>query len=339
MSRIDRSDRAAPGRRPRGRPPYGLDVVRDLARQVGQQGQVAGFKLGFAAVRNLPARAAYRMFDSAAHLTYLRGGKGVDRLRANYARVRPELSARELDALVRQGLRSYLRYYCEAFRLQGMSQADLDRHLRIIGAEGIREELDTGTGAVVWLPHMGNWDLSAAWSTRRLAPVTTVAERLEPEEVFRDFLEFRESLGMTILPLTGGDDPFVGLKKAVARGDFVALVSDRDLTRNGVEVDLCGNRARVAKGPAVLALLTKAPLHAAAIHYEPEPSLPGGYRVVCHIGPPIPMPQEGTSAEKVAAAVQLCADFASAAIREHTEDWHMLQLVFAEDLDERRSSP
>lgn len=322
-----------------GRAGRRLDVITTLSRQVAQNGQIAGFKLGFGAVRALPPRAAYRMFDSVAHLAYLRGGKGVDRLRANYARVRPELSHRELEALVREGMRSYLRYYCEAFRLQGMTPAQIERQFRIVGDDAVREELATGSGVVVFVAHMGNWDLAGAWSSTGLAPVTTVAERLEPEEVFRDFLAFRQALGMTILPLTGAGDPFVGLKQAVARGDFVALVSDRDLTRNGVEVDLCGHRARVAKGPAVLALLTKAPLHAATLHYEPDRSVPGGYRSVCEISPPIPMPQEGTSAEKVASLIQSCADILSVAIREHTQDWHMLQRVFVDDLDPARSLP
>ena len=47
---------------------------------------------------------------------------------------------------------------------------------------------------------MGNWDLAGAWASVHWTAVTTVAERPKPEEVFREFLEFREGLGMTILP-------------------------------------------------------------------------------------------------------------------------------------------
>ena len=166
--------------------------------------------------------------------------------------------------------------------------------------------------------------------------MTTVAERLKPEQVFRDFLEFRQSLGMTILPLTGAGDPFVGLKQAIARGDFVALVSDRDLTHNGLEVDLCGHRARVAKGPAVLAVLTGAPLFTATISYESAPDLPGGTRVFVEFSPQVPVPADGTTRDKVQAMTQACADLVSAGIRAHTEDWHMLQRVFLDDLDESR---
>ena len=107
-------------------------------------------------------------------------------------------------------MRSYMRYYCDAFRLQDRTQEELGRMVRITGGETVTDGVAAGTGAIAFTAHMGNWDTSGAWSSTYLAPLTTVVERLEPEEVFRDFLAFRESLGMTILPLTGGPDPFVG---------------------------------------------------------------------------------------------------------------------------------
>ena len=299
---------------------------------------IAGYRTAWAAVRWMPAGAAYRMFDQVADVMVRRGGNGLARLRANYARVRPELSDRELDDLVRQGLRSYLRYACDAFRLPDRTPEELDRTVRPIGDGPVREHLAAGRSVVVFVAHMGNWDAAGAWSTSHLAPVTTVAERLEPEAVFQEFFAFREKLGMTILPLTGGPDPFTGLKAAVQRGDFVALVADRDLTRGGVEVDFCGLRARMAKGPAVLALQSGAPLFAAEIHYERAQPGRGinGYEVVVGFSEQIVVPEQGTTAQRVAAMTQACATFLEGAIRAHTEDWHMMQRVFVEDLDPAR---
>ncbi len=311
-----------------------LTAARGLPSRLGSSGQSLGLRAGFATVRAMPEAAAYRMFDGIADVTIRRGGKGVARLRSNYAKVRPELDAAALDELVREGMRSYMRYYCDAFRLQDRTQEELGRMVRITGGETVTDGVAAGTGAIAFTAHMGNWDTSGAWSSTYLAPLTTVVERLEPEEVFRDFLAFRESLGMTILPLTGGPDPFVGLKQAIGRGDFVALVADRDLTHNGLEVDLCGHRARMAKGPAVLALLTGAPLVAASMTTEPAPDAPGGRRVVIEMKP-VPVPATGTTREKVAVMVQACADHLGAAITAHTSDWHMLQRVFVDDLDDQ----
>ena len=294
---------------------------------------VLGYRLGWSLVRALPATAAYRLFDLVADVSTRRGGKGVRRLRSNYARVRPELGAEALDRLVRDGMRSYLRYYCDSFRLRDRTAQEMGAATRATGDAPVRQALAEGRAAVVFVPHMGNWDSAAAWSTTHLAPVTTVVERLEPEEVFREFLDFRRTLGMTILPLTGGDDPFTGLKAAVGRGDFVALLADRDLTRGGIEVDFCGHRARVAKGPAVLALMTKAPLFAAAVRYEDAPHVPGSRKgLVIEFSPEIPVPEEGSTKEKVAVMVQQCVDYIGASIAVHTAEWHMLQRIFLDDL-------
>ncbi|KQU68761.1 lipid A biosynthesis acyltransferase [Phycicoccus sp. Root563] len=299
---------------------------------------VTGFRLGWGTVRRLPERAAYAAFDRIADLTVARGGKGVERLRSNYAKARPELDDRALDALVRAGMRSYLRYYCEAFRLPDRSTADIAGQVRVVGDAPVRAELGAGRPVVCFLGHLGNWDLAGAWGTKALGPVVTVAERLEPEEVYAEFLEFRESLGMTILPLTGGGDVFAQLRGHLASPVLMPLLADRDLTDRGIEVDLLGHRSKMAAGPAALALGSGAALHPVSIHYE---RVPGSRRhgLVITFHERVEVPATGATRAKAVAMTQQCADVLGAAIREHTEDWHMLQRVFLDDLEPRPARP
>jgi lauroyl/myristoyl acyltransferase len=296
---------------------------------------VGGYRLGWTAVRRLPERAAHVLFDRLADVTVARGGAGVRRLRSNYARVRPELSGSELDDLVRRGMRSYLRYYCEAFRLPDRTSEEVARAVRVVGDGPVRAELGAGRPVVCFLGHLGNWDLAGAWGTRELGPVVTVAERLEPEEVYAEFLAFRESLGMTILPLTGGGDVFAQLRGHLTRPVLMPLLADRDLTARGLEVDLCGHRSRMAAGPAALSLATGAALHPVSIHYEPVEGSSWRRRVVITFHERVARPEGGTTRAKAHAMTQQCADALGSAIRTHTEDWHMLQRVFVDDLDGR----
>jgi KDO2-lipid IV(A) lauroyltransferase len=296
---------------------------------------VIGFKAGWSAVRALPEPAAYALFDRVADGIVLRRGKGVARLRSNYAKVRPELSPKDLDRLVREGMRSYMRYYCEAFRLPSLSLAQVNRAVVATGTEEAARVCAEGGSAIAFVGHLGNFDLAAAWSAGSLMPVTTVAERLKPEEVFQEFVAFRNSIDMDIIPLTGGDDPFAALlETARAGGRVIALASDRDLTKNGVEVDLVGHPARMAKGPAVLSLMTGAPLYCASIHYEPAPDGTGlgGYRTVIEFSDRLFPRVDGTTSAKAQDLIQQCADHLGVTIREHTSSWHMLQRVFVEDL-------
>ena len=237
-------------------------------RRVGDALVVSGYRLGWSAVRRLPERAAYALFDRLADAATARGGHGVQRLRANYARVRPELGRTSSTTSSGRGMRSYLRYYCETFRLPDRSAEDLRAGVRVVGDGALREELAQGRGVVCFLGHMGNWDTAGAWGTRELGPVVTVAERLRPEEVYAEFLAFRESLGMTILPLTGGGDVFAQAPRPPHSPGRHAPARGPDLTARGIDVDLCGHRARMAAGPAALALATGAALHPVSIHYE-----------------------------------------------------------------------
>lgn len=300
------------------------------ARRVADQVTLTAYRAGWSLVCRLPSRAAYAAFDGLAEVTHRRGGKGVNRMRSNYAMVRPELDESQLEDLVRAGLRSYFRYWCDAFRLSRYSAEELEPRVRLVGDERARAALAEGRSLVLFLGHMGNWDLCGAWATNYFAPVTTVAERLKPEELFEEFLTFRESLGMRIIPLTGGEDPFGALVRAARGGAFIPLLADRDLTAKGLTVSLCGHEARVAAGPAAIALASGADLYALGVHYERRAD-GSGHDVVATFSDRIEA-EAGSKAEQVQQMTQQCVDHLGEQIRRHTEDWHMMQRVFEDDL-------
>jgi KDO2-lipid IV(A) lauroyltransferase len=73
------------------------------------------------------------------------------------------------------------------------------------------------------------------------------------------------------------------------------------------------------------------------MHYEPQPE-GFGWRTVVTFHDAVATPTEGTTREKVQAMTQACADMLGRGVREHTQDWHMMQRVFAKDLIEDRMS-
>ncbi|MFI7588846.1 phosphatidylinositol mannoside acyltransferase [Spongisporangium articulatum] len=297
-----------------------------------------GYTAGWRLVRLLPERAAYRLFELIADVAWWRRGPGVRRLEANLARAVPDADEARLRELSRAGMRSYLRYWCESFRLPSWSRARIVEGKRLVGREHLDAALAAGRGVVGFLGHLGNWDHAGAWSGLEYAKVTTVAERLRPEELFDAFVAYREQLGMEILALTprsgstGGEDVFARLKGTLEGGGFVPLLADRDLTHSGVSVQLLGEEASVAAGPAALALATGAVLLPVMLHYEQVRPGPSGWRSVFVVHPPVPEPADGTREEKLQAMTQACADRLSETVRAHPADWHMLQKVFTRDL-------
>ena len=289
-----------------------------------------GYTGGWSAVRHLPERAAYLLFRRIADAAWRRRGPSVQRLEANLSRALGTTDEAALRDASRAGMRSYLRYWCEAFRLPDWDRGRVVEHIRIEGEHNMREPLAAGRGVVAALPHMANWDHGGAWACLTGAQVTTVAERLRPERLFERFLAYREGLGMEILPLSGGtDDVFATLADRLRQGHLVPLLADRDISRRGIEVDLLGEATRLPAGPAVLAMRTGAALVPVTLWYEgKEPD----HRLVVRFHEEVPPPDGVRGSARVIHLTQAVADRFSAGIAEHAEDWHMLQPLFLADL-------
>lgn len=301
-----------------------VSALRRSADAASQNAVALGYVSGWRLVRLLPERAALGAFARIADQVHRRGGSSVRRLRANLARVRPELDEEALERLTHDAVRSYLRYWAESFRLPSWPTDDLVRRTRVVNEAALRDAHAQGRGVVVPLPHMANWDWAGAWACATGMPLTTVAERLKPERLYDEFVAYRASLGMEILP-AGDPATFGNLVARVRAGRLVPLLADRDLSRSGVEVSLCGEPARMPRGPAELARRTGAPMVPATLHYD-GPELV----ITLHDAVPVTEGDAGT-----AAAMQQVADRFTAALREHTVDWHMMQRVFVADLDRR----
>ncbi|WP_420081356.1 phosphatidylinositol mannoside acyltransferase [Streptomyces sp. JL4002] len=290
---------------------------------------VALYGLGWAGVKKLPEPAAVALGRRIADFAWKRRGKSVLRLESNLARVVPDAGPERLRELSRAGMRSYMRYWMESFRLPTMATDRFGTDVEFKDEHILREALASGRGVVVALPHLANWDLAGAWAIGHVGvPFTTVAERLKPESLYDRFVAYRESLGMEVLPHSGGA-AFGTLARRLRSGGLVCLVADRDLSASGVEVDFFGSTARMPAGPALLAQQTGAVLLPATLSYGETPKMYG------RIHPEVEVPKTGTRAEKTTAMTQQVADAFAWGIAEHPEDWHMLQRLWLDDLEER----
>ncbi|MEW1888365.1 phosphatidylinositol mannoside acyltransferase [Streptomyces sp. NPDC048567] len=287
------------------------------------------YGLGWSAVKTLPEPAARALFRTLADQVWKRRGKSVLRLEANLKRVVPDADPARLAALSRAGMRSYMRYWMESFRLPTWSPERIKASIDVTDAHRLTDGLDSGRGVILALPHLGNWDLAGAWVTTDLkVPFTTVAERLKPESLYDRFVAYREGLGMEVLPHTGGA-AFGTLARRLRSGGLVCLVADRDLSSSGIEVSFFGDTARMPAGPALLAQQTGALLLPVTLSYDDTPVMKA------RIHPPVEVPESGDRAGKTSVMTQALADAFAVGIAEHPEDWHMLQRLWIADLEPR----
>jgi lauroyl/myristoyl acyltransferase len=294
-----------------------------------------GYGLGWSVLVRLPVSLSSSVFEFVAGIAWRRQGPSVQVLENNLRRVLgPDATGAQVRAVSRESMRSYARYWLEIFLLPKMPVQRLIDGMDETTPEQVDyalAQLAAGRGVIFALPHAGNWDQAAAWIIAKGAgSFTTVQERLKPESLYERFIAFREGLGMEVLPASGGDRPFGILARRLRAGKMVCLPCDRDVTGHGVEVDFFGEKSWMTPGPAALAERTGAALMPVMLWFTED----GGWGV--QVGDEIPVPAEGDRKERILAMTQEVARFFEAAIREHPQDWHMLQRVFTADLDPDR---
>jgi len=270
----------------------------------------------------LPEKLAYKIANLVSDFTYLRNGRKVQRLRGNYKRVLPDLSKSELSKLTKAGMRSYLRYWFDTFRLNKWSKERIISTTEVIRENLLRDPISTKQGCIIALPHAGNWDHAAAYFCSTGINLTAVVEKLKPEAIFKKFLDYRQSIG--IEPISHKEKTIPLLTQRLNEGKLIALVADRDMSRNGIEVDFLGAVAKMPAGPAILAITTGAPLITAYIRYTDK-----GIKVI--FDKTVVVPDSGSEDEKVRVVTQSMADNFAKHIKESPVDWHMLQRIWIDE--------
>lgn len=262
------------------------------------------YRLGWRLGPVLPRTVQQLLAQAGARVAAGRSGWHLERLRENLQMATGKPVPNDL---VRRSVASYLRNMIEMFALPGWSDAEIVSRVTTTGEEHLRRAYGD-TGAVVALPHSGNWDLAGAWACRTGMPVTTVVEQLDEPE-FSAFRSFRESLGMQIM----------------SHRDSTAL-TDQDLLGTGLPVRWRDRPVTLPAGPAVVARRTGAALlptvgtfTSAGIHLD--------------IGHPV-APRPGR--DGLIWMTQQLADFFADRIAAYPQDWHLMQPFFPAAEGERR---
>jgi lauroyl/myristoyl acyltransferase len=276
------------------------------------------YRGAYAIAQVLPGSVIDVLAPGVAGLAALRPGDQRAMVERHQRRVDPGLGGAELQRRVREVFRSYGRYYGESFRLPTIGAEELDRGLTREGFEHVEESLARGVGPMLVLPHLGSWEWCAYWLTRvRKVPVTAVVERVDPPALFDWFVEFRQRIGMEIVPL--GPDAARSIVKAIKQAHVIALLCDRDIGGGGAEVTFFGETTTLPSGPAVLALRTGAPLIPTGVYDQ------GGGHHHAILRPPIVAERRKSLRDDVARITQAMAHELEGLIRRAPEQWHLLQ--------------
>ncbi len=106
-----------------------------------------------------------------------------------------------LDRWARRAFHAYARYWVEGARLGSTPRQEVVQRTFVQGLHHLVDGMAAGKGVILALPHVGSWEYGGAFLAASDLPMTAVAERIEPPELFRYFVEQRAAIGLTVIPL------------------------------------------------------------------------------------------------------------------------------------------
>ena len=280
------------------------------------------YRYGTAILHRCPRRLAHALMRAVGLVAWRisSGTRGV--VEANLRQVvGPDLAASDLSHVVRDAFVSYAEYWADLAGLERFIGTDFDNTFEPENLGRYRDLLAAG-GSVIALPHLGSWEIAGLWAHERGHVIHTVAEPSSNDRLTDWFNHQRESLGLSVYPL--GAETVSQLLAALERDETVALIADRDVAGDGVEVEFFGRRTRMPGGPALLALRSGRPLVPAAVYCDGN----GGY--VPYLDRVLPTAREGRLREDVERITQDLAHAFEGLIRRAPTQWHVFQPVWTD---------
>jgi KDO2-lipid IV(A) lauroyltransferase len=213
-------------------------------------------------------RFGYGVIRWMADVLYGRGNSTARGLRGNIRHaLGPSASPDEVDRTARRAYRTLLYNYFDLFRLPALTTERLRSIVSIVGWDNIEAARALGRGLVLLTAHVGNPEAGMQIVSTTDLTVMGPAEHVQPERLYRYLIDLRTRHGLRLVP---SDGPLLELFRALRRNEAVGLALDRDTTSSGVEVMLCGERARVPDGYAHIAAKLRVPLVPTFCYRSPE---------------------------------------------------------------------
>ena len=267
----------------------------------------------------LPRVVSYAIGDASTWIAWrmMHGTRAA--LADNLSAIFPGETGRQRERRARVTLRAYARDVIDFLRALRASPDETQalfshepQHMRLF-----QDLLARGRGVILVAGHYGNWELGGV-AMRRVfdLPLTVVAMAEADDDVNEIRRQIRNDLGIDTVEVRQSLDTALQIRKRLADNRIVALLMDRHLGRDRVQVDFLGRPTWFLRTPALMAFLTGAPLVPCFIERI------DGARFSVTPGEPIFVQTDIPRDEALQRAAQAFAAQLEVRIRRHPEYWY-----------------
>jgi lauroyl/myristoyl acyltransferase len=229
-------------------------------------------------VTHLPARCSYAIGHFGTWLAFHLMRDGTSALVENLRAVRPDASPRELRRLALSTYRAYARDTIDFIRSLEMDRAQLAAMVSDYNSALLDVLLSRGRGAIIVGGHFGNWELGGVLLSVLNGHRLTVVGKPEASPIVGAFRRrMRESLGIETLEIGQMLETALQIRRVLSANGLVAMLLDRHIGRDRVEVTFLGRSAAFLRSPAMIAYLSGAPLLPAFMIRQPDGRFHGSF--------------------------------------------------------------
>jgi KDO2-lipid IV(A) lauroyltransferase len=212
-------------------------------------------------VRVLPRWASVSLGHVGTWLAFRLHRRGTAALVDNFRHIFPERSEDDLRALA---LRTYRSYANDTIDFLRAVEADADHirsRVRIGEGDGLPALVDRERGAILLGGHFGNWELGGVVLRKLFDARLAIMTLPEPSEAIGDLRQrMRAALGIETVEVKREFETALHVRRLLNERFFVAMLGDRHVDRDRVEVTFFGRRAYFLRSPALMAYFADAPL-------------------------------------------------------------------------------
>jgi lauroyl/myristoyl acyltransferase len=239
--------------------------------------------------RMLPRNAAYALAELLADADWRRSGPKRSAIERNLRRIHGAsgraLADEECASLSRAAYRSFARHLVDFFRMGRLSRSSVERLVTIEGLPFLQASAALGRGVIAFSAHLGFNELFGPVLAALGFATSAVYLPMRDPAVDRLFVRRRSRRFGSLIPI---GDAFRSCLEVLHHRGILAIVADVDYSLRTDLVAFFGTPARLPRGPAYLAMVSRAPLVPVFVYRRRN----GGYLMRFH--QPI-VPEQGTT--------------------------------------------
>ncbi len=281
------------------------------------------YRIGIFLCSILPVKVSYFGSGILADSFYYFSVRDRRAVRHNLKMVMDASSEREVPAsMVKSVFRNFAKYLVDFFRAKKMDKDYMNSNVEVCGSEHIEQARSAGKGVILLSGHIGNWELGAATVSMIGYPINAVVLTHGNKKI-NDLFTARRLMG-NMKPIELGAS-LKSCYRALRRNELLALLGDRDFTRNGIETDFFGSKAMMPRGPATLSYRLGSPIVPVFLVREPDDTFKFNIEKPFTATP-------GMDEESAVRELTLkCAQSLEACIKKYPTQWFVFRNIWSDD--------